>query len=301
MAAPALAVAAKKTATIILTDKRTWTAIVSIIAGVLMLLILPAIALTSALGSVDASQVDMQRIIENMPPEQRVKMQYFETVMNKIAEEIKEQNLNVDPAKAQIIYLCALPGKEKESETFYKDYVNCFKDTQNDDQIFENITRKFGIVFTDSDKEKIIQLYNAVVSSPSGGDFLSPFHGVNYKDHITSPFGYRTDPITGEQRYHSGVDISMLLGTPIYAVKDGTVQYVGYDANGYGNYVMINHGDKLVTLYGHCSAILVTAGQKVTTNTIIAKVGSTGRSTGPHLHLEVIVNGEKKNPLDYLK
>ena len=107
---------------------------------------------------------------------------------------------------------------------------------------------------------------------------------------ITSPQGYRTDPITGEVSYHSGTDIALPEGTPILAAADGTVTIANaLDSWGgsYGYHVKLDHGGGLTTLYAHCSSICVTVGQQVKAGQVIAYVGHTGRATGPHLHFEV--------------
>ena len=107
---------------------------------------------------------------------------------------------------------------------------------------------------------------------------------------ITSPQGYRTDPITGEISYHSGTDIAVPEGTPILAAADGTVTIANATdswGGSYGYYVKIDHSGGLTTLYAHCSSICVTENQQVQAGQIIAYVGQTGRATGPHLHFEV--------------
>ena len=116
---------------------------------------------------------------------------------------------------------------------------------------------------------------------------------------ITSDFGWRTHPITGAQRFHSGIDIGGDYGDPIYAAQAGTVEYAGW-ISGYGNAVIINHGGGISTLYGHCQSLDVSTGQSVAQGELIAACGSTGNSTGPHCHFEVRVNGEPVNPLAYL-
>ena len=116
---------------------------------------------------------------------------------------------------------------------------------------------------------------------------------------INSGFGYRTDPVTGTQAFHSGVDFGASCGTPIRAAGSGKVLSAGPNS-GYGNATVINHGGGLATLYGHQSAFAVSAGQVVTQGQVIGYVGSTGKSTGCHLHFEVRVNGNPVNPLGYL-
>ena len=119
---------------------------------------------------------------------------------------------------------------------------------------------------------------------------------------ITSYFGNRVNPITGEPDYHTGTDISVAAGTPILAAADGVVSIAnGTDSWGdsYGYYVKLDHGEGLETLYAHCSSICVTAGQEVAQGEVIAYVGSTGNSTGNHLHFEVRVDGTRVDALDY--
>lgn len=116
---------------------------------------------------------------------------------------------------------------------------------------------------------------------------------------VTSTFGYRRDPFTWKPSLHTGIDIGAGYGAPIYATADGTVTDAGYDRY-QGNAVTINHTQGVRTRYMHMSKILVKAGDKVSKGEIIGKVGSTGRSTGPHLHYEVIKNGKLVDPKPYM-
>ena len=116
---------------------------------------------------------------------------------------------------------------------------------------------------------------------------------------ITSPFGMRMHPILHVRKMHTGIDIHAPSGATIVAAGNGTVIFAGRNG-GYGNFTMIDHGNGLVTCYAHQSRILVKRGQHVSAGTAIGKVGSTGLSTGPHLHFEVRVNGTPKNPVPYL-
>ena len=125
---------------------------------------------------------------------------------------------------------------------------------------------------------------------------------INHKDlfhTISSNFGWRTHPIYKTQQFHPGMDFAYPQGTPIYASGDGLIETADDMAQGYGNHVVINHGFGYQTLYGHMSKIAVHANQKVNRGQLIGYVGSTGLSTGPHLHYEVIKNGEKVNPINY--
>ena len=129
------------------------------------------------------------------------------------------------------------------------------------------------------------------------GMFVWPFAEDQY---ISSPFGTRVDPISGEIKTHGGTDIAAPLGTPILAAADGVVVTATWH-NSYGYYVKIKHDDTYSTLYAHCSALHVSAGQTVKQGQVIADCGSTGYSTGPHLHYEVIQNGVRVNALLFYK
>lgn len=130
----------------------------------------------------------------------------------------------------------------------------------------------------------------------AGGEMAWPAPGYYT---ITSPFGYRVHPILGVTRFHSGVDIGVPTGGKIVAANDGTVIKTTYTSS-YGNMVMIDHGGGIVTLYAHGSKIIATLGQEVKRGDVIMEAGSTGWSTGPHLHFEVRLDGEYQQPLDYI-
>lgn len=116
---------------------------------------------------------------------------------------------------------------------------------------------------------------------------------------FTSRFGYRADPYTNRPVMHAGLDMAAPPGTPVYAPADGVVSYVGYE-NGYGKLVSIDHGYGVVTRYGHNSRVFVQQGQKVRRWDVISAVGSTGRSTGAHVHYEVRIHGIAVDPINYI-
>lgn len=138
--------------------------------------------------------------------------------------------------------------------------------------------------------DQIVQKGTKEPPSPFGtGDLSLPTSGT-----LSSRFGARWG------RTHSGIDFSAPIGTDIYAADNGTVVYSGYNDGGYGNLIQLDHGNGIVTYYGHCSKLLVPEGAVVAKGDLIAKVGNTGRSTGPHLHFEVRINGTPTDPLAYL-
>lgn len=116
---------------------------------------------------------------------------------------------------------------------------------------------------------------------------------------FTSRFGYRVDPFTNRPEMHAGLDMAAPSGTPVYAPADGVVSYVGYDG-GYGKLVSIDHGYGVITRFGHNSRVFVEQGQKVRRWDVISAVGSTGRSTGAHLHYEVRIHGIAVDPVNYI-
>jgi len=137
-------------------------------------------------------------------------------------------------------------------------------------------------------KEKML------VSMPA----IQPVDNKNSKG-IVSGFGWRIHPVYKTEHFHTGVDFAAPLGTPVYATGDGVIERADAGEQGYGNHVVIQHGFGYESLYGHLSRMAVTPGQKVKRGEIIGYVGSTGMSTGDHLHYEVIKNGVKVNPIDY--
>ncbi|HYD20376.1 MAG TPA: M23 family metallopeptidase [Flavipsychrobacter sp.] len=117
--------------------------------------------------------------------------------------------------------------------------------------------------------------------------------------HLASGFGYRVDPIYKTVKLHTGLDFAAPMGTPIYATGNGRVVAANYDNHGYGNHVIINHGYGYETLYGHMVRIKTRLGQVVNRGEVIGWIGSTGKSTGPHLHYEVIKSGHKIDPVHF--
>ena len=148
------------------------------------------------------------------------------------------------------------------------------------------------------------------VTYKGSGKFILPLASYT---RISSPYGYRIHPLTGNSKLHKGIDIGASKGASIIAAEKGTVIKVvtGCTHNygksrscgcggGYGNYIVISHGSGLATIYAHCTSVNVSVGEKVSRGQVIATVGSTGSSTGHHLHFEVQLNGVVKNPSSYL-
>lgn len=218
-------------------------------------------------------------------------------------------------------YTITLNGEEKASLAKYDDAQKVItdlkeKESNNIDKL--GVVKKYEVALAEfSDTDAVVKdLYEAkpvepvVQSLPSssysyssytktvnksgskvqlGMALLEPTNGV-----ITSRFGYR------RTSFHTGLDIANSTGTPIKAAADGTVSFAGTTTSGYGKYIVINHGNGIETYYAHCSRLLVSAGERISAGQHIAAMGSTGNSSGPHLHFEVRVNGSCQNPQNYV-
>jgi murein DD-endopeptidase MepM/ murein hydrolase activator NlpD len=125
--------------------------------------------------------------------------------------------------------------------------------------------------------------------------FIYPIRGAR----LTSPFGWRNDPISGVRRYHAAIDLAAPTGTTVKAAMDGKVSSAGFNAT-YGKYIILSHGNEYQTMYAHLNQVSVKQGDRVIQGVKIGEVGSTGYSTGPHLHFAIYKNGRPVNPLDFL-
>ena len=181
--------------------------------------------------------------------------------------------------------------------------------------VYANIAASLGAATTEEQKSNADSVYSLIKygypgAAEGGGfegsdvpfvgadGFCSPV-GANWRNIVTSEFGGRIDPITGQRDGHTGMDLAVPMGTPVRAALPGTVRVATYDSS-YGYYVTIGHENGLITLYAHNSRLLVSPGQVVQAGDVISLSGSTGRSTGPHLHFEVRINGQRTNPRYYL-
>jgi murein DD-endopeptidase MepM/ murein hydrolase activator NlpD len=147
------------------------------------------------------------------------------------------------------------------------------------------------------EKEKYDEVYDILVEKKSILDHTPSI--IPARGYRTRGFGMQADPFTGYRRFHGGIDIGNKTGTPIYATADGIVQSTSRGSD-LGRLITVNHGYGYKTRYGHLSKIEVKRGQKVHRGDLIGLMGSTGYSTGPHLHYEVIKNGKQVNPLEYI-
>lgn len=199
-------------------------------------------------------------------------------------KEIKATQTELEAKKAKVNKL-----REQRAYMLYK----AQEEEQSSQEEYERL-----LAISENIASMLRNMENAGGGAPAGqggtGQFMWPCNGP-----ITSYYGWRTHPIFGTTKYHSGMDIAVDSGTPIHAADSGTIVYSGW-LGGYGNCVMIDHGGGLVTLYAHNSALNVGEGQYVSKGAVVAYAGSTGYSTGPHCHFEVRLHGELTEPLNYL-
>ncbi len=218
-----------------------------------------------------------------------------ETV-KKEADEIQKRQDLLDKQMAEIKKdRESLETKKKDSEKLRQERAQLlYKANEEKQRKDADYDRLNAISENIKDMLQSLERQSSMPSEGGTGRFIWPVTGP-----ITSYCGWRTHPVFGTTRYHSGLDIAVDSGTPVHACDSGTVVYSGW-MGGYGYAVMINHGNGLVSIYGHNSSLDVSEGESVSKGQVISRAGSTGWSTGPHVHFEVRLHGEVVDPLNYL-
>ena len=217
-----------------------------------------------------AAKEDIQQKRDDLQATQDEQVQYQENLKYKAAE---------------------LKSSEEQQKALQQS-LQAYQKEQKAEYAAAAAAKKNGGSSSSSSSSSAGNLSSATLTS---GTFTWPLPGYTNN---SSAYGWRVHPIYGTRKFHKGEDIPAPTGTPIVAAASGTVTTAGW-VSGYGNYTVINHGGGVMTAYGHQSAIHVSVGQRVTAGQTIGLVGSTGNSTGPHLHFEVYVNGSTQNPMSY--
>lgn len=251
---------------------------------------------TSSIGYVDVL-LESGSFSEFLTNLELVKMIYSSD--QKVLQELKVAREEVEKKKTEVEELHASLQKAQSEVEAQKATVEAKKSAVAKDN--KENEKMLSELKSEADKLTAeLQGSGSSGGNYTGGEMLWP---APYCTQITSKYGYRTHPVTGVvNSFHTGIDLSRSRchGTAIIAANSGTVSRVIWSNYGYGNYVMVDHGGGIQTLYAHCSNIYVKKGQYVSRGQTIAAVGTTGNSTGPHLHFEVRINGNYTNPYPYI-
>lgn len=226
-----------------------------------------------------------------------------------IMEQLKSEKADLEGARAdyqvkkqvQEEYLAQLKTDEAALNKKKSEAANYLNNLRKNQALYMQMLEKM-----DEEEQKLqaeLQAYLKALQEKEnskfvGGKFMWPVPTTYTR--VSSPYGGRTSPITGKWEFHNGIDIPAAYGTNIYASNSGKVTIATHHWS-YGNYIMIDHGGGYATLYAHCSQLLVSVGDKVTRGDIIAKVGSTGSSTGNHLHFSLYENSAHTNPMKFFQ
>lgn len=229
--------------------------------------------------------VETRKYVELCKEELEVEKQLLDEAREAVEQEEANVNSLIGEKEAQIV---SVSGDIANKEAAIKEYEAMIAQENAEIAALEKAV---------AEEKARLEAENAQARVYNGGMFAWPCPG--YK-RISDEYGNRIHPILGTQQFHNGVDMAAATGTPILAAYDGDVVAAAYSSS-MGNYIMIDHGSGLYTIYMHCSALYVSKGQSVSKGQNIAAVGSTGRSTGPHLHFSVRLNGNYVSPWNYLK
>ena len=229
--------------------------------------------------------VETRQYVELCKEELETEKQLLDEAKEAVEREEANVNTLIGEKEAQIV---SVSGDIANKEAAIKEYEAMIAQENAEIAALEKAV---------AEEKARLEAENAQARVYNGGMFAWPCPG--YK-RISDEYGNRLHPILGVQKFHNGLDMAASSGTPILAAYDGDVVAADYSSS-MGNYIMINHGSGLYTIYMHCSALYVSKGQTVSKGQNIAAVGSTGRSTGPHLHFSVRLNGSYTSPWNYLK
>ena len=228
--------------------------------------------------------VETRKYVELCKEELEVEKQLLDEAREAVEQEEANVNSLIGEKEAQIV---SVSGDIANKEAAIKEY---------EDMIAQENAEIAALEKAVAEEKARLEAENAQARVYNGGMFAWPCPG--YK-RISDEYGSRMHPILGVEKFHNGLDMAAPSGTAILAAYDGDVVAAAYSGS-MGNYIMIDHGSGLYTIYMHCSALYVSKGQTVSKGQNIAAVGSTGRSTGPHLHFSVRLNGNYVSPWNYL-
>lgn len=276
----------------------------------IVFMILESKSLTSFFGNLENAYkiINLDRKLINEITKFNEEMAKEQEVIQSELEKIEENKVTVESKKQDLVlakeeFLVKQQNEESKMnellalESQKSNIINQLSDEEAE------LANEIGelLIYNEELQQELDNLFEQINNQPpinnenaSGQGFIRPGYGA-----VTDTFGQRINPVTFEEGAHNGVDFADSYGSNVYASKSGTVVYSGW-ISGYGNTIIIDHGSSVQTLYAHNSELLVSVGQVVAQGEVISLVGSTGMSTGPHIHFEIRINGQPVNPLDYL-
>lgn len=253
--------------------------------------LLDRLNMVEEINAADRKRIEQMRIVSDIVAATQVNLENEKQELEVAREAMAEDQKVLEEKREQSDKL--LHELEKKSDEFA---AMMEKSEELQDDLMKEIAQKERELSKAKYKEELAKLALKGENPPSNATWVSPVSDYT----LTSPFGMRKHPVLGYNRMHNGIDMAAPQGTPIYATRAGTVTMTSYQAGGAGNYVSINHEDGFASIYMHMTHYVVSKGQTVSQGQLIGYVGSTGLSTGPHLHFGVSYAGTYVNPLAYI-
>ncbi len=253
--------------------------------------LLDRIAMVEEINAADRRRIEQMRIAADIVTANQLNLESEKKQLEQTREALAQAELDLEEKRKE--YDALLVELEKEAREF--EVLLAESEVLQDELMLEIAAKERDLKEAKYD-EYLAKLALQGENPPSNASWINPVSGAK----LTSAFGMRVHPVLGYARMHNGIDLACNTGTPIYATRAGTVTTASYQAGGAGNYVSINHLDGFASIYMHMTHYVVSAGQSVSQGQLIGYVGSTGISTGPHLHFGISYAGTYVNPLAYI-
>ena len=264
--------------------------------------LLDKVAMIQEIAKSDQRMMEKMAALSEKIAGERADLETQMDELNAAKDELAAQQAELETQRAESDELLIQMAKEYETMSAeYEDYEAMEDElskqiAQSETDYFNALSREEAARIAAAAKNNTNSSSSGSSGSASASGFVFP---MAYATKITDAYGYRIHPLSGTKKWHNGVDFAAGEGTAIYATKAGTVTSATYN-EAYGNMVTINHGDGYSSLYGHMTKYIVSVGETVSAGQTIGYVGSTGWSTGPHLHFTIYYNGSDVNPLNYV-
>ena len=252
---------------------------------------LDRINMVQEINEADRRRIEQMRIAADIVTATQLNLASEKSQLEETREELAEAETELEDKRVE--YDLLLVELEQEAQEY--ELLLAESEVLQDELMLEIAAKEKELKQAKHD-EYLAKLALQGENPPSSASWRTPVSGYN----LTSPFGMRLHPVLGYNRMHNGIDMACATGTPIYATRAGTVTAASYQAGGAGNYVSINHLDGFASIYMHMTHYVVSVGQSVSQGQLIGYVGSTGISTGPHLHFGISYAGTYVNPLAYI-